>query len=66
MHITVNGETHSLEQGMSLGQLLVELKLTEGRIAVEVNGEIVPRSQFSTHQINNLDSIEIVQAIGGG
>jgi sulfur carrier protein len=51
---------------MSLMDLLHALALTEGRIAVEVNGEIVPRSQFAAQQINHKDKIEIVQAIGGG
>ena len=66
MQITVNGEVHSFAQSLSLDELLHSLALTEGRIAVEVNGEIVPRSQFTEHQINDLDKIEIVQAIGGG
>ena len=64
--ITVNGETRTLEAGLSLQDLLQDLGMTEGRIAVEVNGNIIPRSQFSSQRISNLDSIEIVQAIGGG
>ena len=51
---------------MSLADLLQDLGMTKGRIAVELNGHIVPRSQFSSKTISNLDSIEIVQAIGGG
>lgn len=66
MEISVNGEQHKIEKDMSLMDLLHALALTEGRIAVEVNGEIVPRSQFATQQINHQDKIEIVQAIGGG
>ena len=53
-------------KSVPLMDLLHALALTEGRIAVEVNGEIVPRSQFATQQINHQDKIEIVQAIGGG
>ena len=64
--ITVNGKTRTLEAELSLQDLLQDLGMTEGRIAVEVNGNIVPRSQFSFQRISNLDSIEIVQAIGGG
>ena len=64
--ITVNGETRTLEAELSLQDLLQDLDMTTGRIAVEVNGDIVPRSQFSSQRISNLDSIEIVQAIGGG
>ena len=64
--ITVNGKTRTLAAELSRQDLLQDLGMTEGRIAVEVNGNIVPRSQFSSQRISNLDSIEIVQAIGGG
>lgn len=64
--ITVNGKTRTLEAELSLQDLLQDLGMTKGRIAVELNGKIVPRSQFSSQRISNLDSIEIVQAIGGG
>ncbi len=64
--ISVNGKTRTLEAELSLQDLLQDLGMTTGRIAVELNGNIVPRSQFSSQLISNLDSIEIVQAIGGG
>ena len=64
--ISVNGKTRTLEAELSLQDLLQDLGMTTGRIAVELNGNIVPRSQFSSRLISNLDSIEIVQAIGGG
>ena len=64
--ISVNGKTRTLETELSLQDLLQDLGMTTGRIAVELNGNIVPRSQFSSQLIGNLDSIEIVQAIGGG
>ena len=64
--ITVNGKTRTLEAELSLQDLLQDLGMTKGRIAVELNGKIVPRSQFSSQRISNLDSIEIVRAIGGG
>ena len=64
--ITVNGKTRTLKTELSLQDLLQDLGMTTGRIAVELNGNIVPRSQFSSQRISNQDSIEIVQAIGGG
>ena len=64
--ITLNGKTRTLEAELSLQDLLQDLGMSIGRIAVELNGSIVPRSQFSSQLICNLDSIEIVQAIGGG
>jgi len=64
--ITVNGKTRTLEAELSLQDLLQDLGMAKGQIAVELNGNIVPRSQFSSQRISNLDSIEIVLAIGGG
>ena len=66
IEITINGKTKTLAAELSLEDLLQDLGMTKGRIAVELNGYIVPRSQFSSKTISNLDSIEIVQAIGGG
>jgi thiamine biosynthesis protein ThiS len=66
MQIIVNGEARSLAGDMTVQALLQTLDLGEGRIAVEHNGEIVPRSEFSSRQLGDGDKIEIVQAIGGG
>jgi sulfur carrier protein len=49
-----------------VAQLLREIGLAEKRVAVEVNLEIVPRSEHSAHALNDRDRVEIVQAIGGG
>ena len=66
IEITVNGKTKTMLAELSLADLLQDLGMTTGRIAIELNGHIVPRSQFSSQRMSNLDSIEIVQAIGGG
>ena len=65
MLVTINGEQTILDDVSTLAGLIDRLKL-EGRIAVEVNMEIVPRSQFNQFVINDGDVIEIVHAIGGG
>ena len=65
MQITLNGKTCSIEKIVTVQDLLEELQLS-GRLAVEVNQEIIPRSLFKTHEIHAGDSIEIVRAIGGG
>ena len=65
MQIQVNGENRTFESVETVQDLLDELRL-EGRIAVEVNRSIIPRSQFQTFRISQGDSIEIVRAIGGG
>lgn len=65
MNILVNGEATPLADHSSLGDLIRELGL-DGRLAVEVNREIVPRSQFDQHLLQEGDRVEIVNAIGGG
>jgi len=66
MHITINGNQTELDDDSSLQQLLQHLKIGEGRIAIELNGEIIPRSQFQQQLLSKGDRVEIVQAIGGG
>lgn len=65
MQILVNGEPHTQAAGSSLGDLIRELGLG-GRLAVELNREIVPRSRFDQQPLQEGDQIEIVHAIGGG
>ncbi|MEO6518459.1 MAG: sulfur carrier protein ThiS [Pseudoxanthomonas sp.] len=66
MEIQLNGHTRHFPAGGTLTQLLAEEGLAERRVAVEVNGEIVPRSQHPTHALGPGDRIEIVHALGGG
>jgi len=66
MQIIVNDRQHEVDARSNLQQLLQELGITGGRIAVELNGEIVPRSGFKRCLLHGGDSIEIVRAIGGG
>lgn len=64
--VTINGVAKDIEPGLKLQDLLQQLELGSGPVAVEVNGEIVPRSEHPRHQLQAMDKIEIVQAIGGG
>ncbi len=66
MQILLNGERHAVATGQTLATLIAELDLGDKRIAVEVNGEIAPRSQHATMALHEGDRVEIVQAIGGG
>lgn len=66
VRFTVNGETHSFEAAPTLSQLLSHLCLTGKRLAVERNGEIVPRSLHDVTLLNDGDKLEIVVAVGGG
>ena len=53
MHVTVNGNSHELDNNINLYQLLEQLKVGKGRVAIELNGKIVPKSQFCQHQLSN-------------
>ena len=66
MQVTVNGEARELPEGISVGDLLRELELSERRLAVEINLEILPREAFTSRQIAPGDVVEIVHFIGGG
>lgn len=66
MNILLNGETRDIVEGTLLSQLIEQLGLTGKRLAVEINREIVPRSEHNTYIIQQNDAIEIVHAIGGG
>lgn len=66
MQVIVNGEPMMLAEACSVADLLNHLTLTGRRIAVEVNLEIVPRSQHGQHQLREGDRVEVVGAIGGG
>jgi thiazole synthase len=65
-HLTINGETRSLECAGTVAELLQLLKLDQRRIAVEVNRELVPRTQHGQHQLREGDAVEIVTLVGGG
>lgn len=66
MKILLNGEPRRITGNCSVLSLLQELRLEEKRLAVELNGEIVPRSAFEKTTLKDNDKIEIVHAIGGG
>ncbi len=64
--LIVNGQPRAFNSNSTLTQLLDELNLTGKRLAVERNGEIVPRSQHATTQLHEGDQLEVVVAVGGG
>ena len=65
MHVVINGKPSSLKHVRTLAELVAQMGL-DGRIAVEINAEIVPRSRFASHLLHAGDVIEVVQAVGGG
>lgn len=66
MRIQLNGESFELPDGQTVADLLVRLDLTGRRVAVELNLDIVPRSQHSETVLREGDTLEVVHAIGGG
>jgi sulfur carrier protein len=66
MQVTVNGEPRPLSAALKIDELLAELQLAGKRVAVEVNGSIVPRSRHAATALQDGDQVLIVQAIGGG
>lgn len=66
MDIRLNGAPRTFQSGCSVAQLLADAGLNERRVAVEVNGEIVPRSRHASLVLHEGDQVEIVHALGGG
>jgi sulfur carrier protein len=66
MRIFVNGEPREVVEALTVDGLLRELQLFGRRIAVERNGEIVPRSRHPDLALADGDRLEIVVAVGGG
>jgi sulfur carrier protein len=65
MDMVVNGNRVNIEAA-SVSELLLTIGFQGKRVAVELNGQIVPRSEHDRTQIGQLDQIEIVVAVGGG
>lgn len=67
MDILLNGDPVSLpEPDATVAALLASQGLAERRVAVEINGEIVPRGRHGEHRLQAGDKVEIVHALGGG
>jgi sulfur carrier protein len=64
--VSINGTTRQLPDSTGVATLLEEMGLAGKRIALERNGEIVPRSMFATQQLADGDKLEVVVAVGGG
>lgn len=66
IELTLNGARQELEQRLTIGQLLDRMELSAKRLAVERNGEIVPKTEHPKVWLENGDRLEIVVAVGGG
>jgi len=66
IQVTVNGATHRFEQPLDVVSILERLQMKGKKIAVERNGEIIPKSRHPNTLIQDGDQLEIVVAVGGG
>lgn len=66
MEITVNGSTRVYEAPLAVAELLQKMALAGKKVAVERNGEIVPRGAHASTMLSQGDRLEIVVAVGGG
>jgi len=66
MKITINGIEKKFTSSLTLDTLLIELGHANKKVAVEVNEEIIPRSELRNKLVVDGDKIEIINAVGGG
>jgi len=64
--VSINGAARQFPLSISIAALIEEMGMIGKRIALERNGEIVPRSTFETQQLADGDRLEVVVAVGGG
>ena len=64
--IIVNGEEFAIDSYSSVAKLVEKRGLDRSRVAVELNGEIVPRGTFDDTLLHDGDKVEIVHFVGGG
>ncbi len=64
--IQLNGKKVKIQRDLSIKDLIKKYRLKENKIAIELNGTILPKDHYKNKKIKNNDKIEIVQFIGGG
>lgn len=66
IQVTVNGSSHRFAEALDIAQLVERLALAGKKVAIERNGEIVPKSAHRSTRLVDGDRLEIVVAVGGG
>ncbi|MFM2408304.1 MAG: hypothetical protein RL358_1046 [Pseudomonadota bacterium] len=66
MTVSINGTSRTFSSALNLAELIEQLGYTGKRIALERNGEIVPRSTYANVSLADGDQLEVVVAVGGG
>jgi len=63
--LTVNGERRDVPEGLTVGALVARLGI-RGRVAVELNGEVLRQAQHPEVTLRDGDTLEVVTFVGGG
>jgi sulfur carrier protein len=66
MRVTVNGQEREIPDGITVAALLVLLGVPPGRVAVELNRDVVPRAKHGERRLAPGDRVEVVGFVGGG
>ncbi len=66
MTLHINGEQRDFPNGLTVTGLVAQLGMKPDRVAVELNLEIVPRTQWDTTTLKHGDKLEVVHFVGGG
>jgi len=66
MEVIINGEVQHFPDNTHILDMVHLLFLEGRRIAIEINGEVIPRSQYPARRLQDNDKIEIIRAVGGG
>ncbi|HYR39815.1 MAG TPA: sulfur carrier protein ThiS [Methylomirabilota bacterium] len=66
MRVLVNGEPMELPEGLSVDDLLLQLKVKREYTAVALNREITPKTKYADTRLKDGDKVEIVRPMGGG
>ena len=64
--LTINGESRTVNDGTSIIKLLETLGIEQRRVAVAINGEVVPRTEHEQTSLKDGDQVESVRMVGGG
>lgn len=66
IHITVNGKPRALEGATSIAGFLAALEINPRLVAVAINGDVVPKTDYEHAPVRDGDAIEVVRMVGGG
>ncbi|EKU48607.1 sulfur carrier protein ThiS [Staphylococcus massiliensis] len=66
MKVQVNGETHEFQEGTTISDIIDHFNIESKRMAVELNEQVIKRSEWSERKIEPNDKLELLEFVGGG